>query len=179
MPEHTELFLPDGTPAGVYYCLACRLFMRHRHHRCGCPQPCIDCGGEVARGWTVCEACRAARERRRMSELLARAERRPDWTGPVFDAAGDYHEDSEAALDCDAPLPWWGARKVSNLVDPEYALDRVCENLDANAEECVRDLPAWRDFYAAVERLNAALDGMIWEEDTSFMVRWPLDLTDV
>lgn len=101
-----ELFVKsmDGAEtfkgSGVFYCSRCRVVHREKVAADVCCEPLVcGCGAFRDRYRTLCEVCAAEASAKRTAEVMAKAEKLEEWTGPVFWEGYPHNEGYAASVD--------------------------------------------------------------------------------
>ncbi len=173
-----ELFKRDGTPAGVYYCEACRRVHRieSEANNC-CPPPvCKRCGCEVNTGNThgpwECKACRELREAELLqSQYDAATKLTPQcYEGWVHDPHhggydGRYYESVQSMLDETDEIPPW----VFACTDHEPYRVNTGDVTEMMFSDCFDDAA---DQASGLTELDAAL-AAFWEANRGVLTYAP------
>jgi hypothetical protein len=175
-----ELFHADLRPAGVYYCSECRLMYRTGElalaESCCKPKRCTLCDIELEKksGWTICDACRWAKDDARIQGLWDRATKvdSHEYDDGVYDEDNDkYHDDIDAFLEWlvdehdEPPSPW---PRVFACKPMDFRLDayQLAEHAFEEAHEDAWDAMA----PGAIGELQAVLDAWCERHDPGTVV---------
>lgn len=114
----TELHLPDGKSAGIWFCEKCRSVAPSKYIADQCCEnyKCSECGADTGgRSWLICDACKKAKRQREESDRFAKAVKvdPSKYDGAVYCDGYGYHDDYSLNIeeledwcDCEGvPLP--------------------------------------------------------------------------
>lgn len=167
-----ELFLADGRSAGVWYCATCKYTARSEAEaeRCCAPLFC-ECGAEIERGRTGCDACWIRQREECEAATWDRATKvhTRDYDGPVY----------SERLDC---FHCAAADAFEELIDEGCTPDRVyacnvhrlCLDVDdvlesaieaTEAADCDLEFGHVEELRAFVTEWNARQTSEWWETD--------------
>jgi len=157
-----ELFVQDGTPAGVWYCPKCKRVGGDLGQVEQCCEPRIcECGAECERSWTSCQDCRDKRSRERRDATWNAAELIP------LGAAEHLlcPEDGERLVDHDEAIRMAEEDGVTRFYDtkPTELRLNAGDILEHAVEEWYEDAYTQMVYHGAVKSLQAVLDA--WHEE--------------
>lgn len=167
-----ELFHKDGRPAGVWYCVECKLTFSNREaaELCCKPYVCSLCGKPCKQFHSICESCLSARTIAVEQERFEKAVKLTEWDGCVYREGlgfqdGFFSSTDELAVYCledgvDIPHYAWTCKgspfacaTIDRIIDDIQ--DRAYEGFDMGRVTGLAELDV------AIETFNLANDKLL------------------